>query len=97
MKFSNFVVILILSLSPFTLVAQNIIQGTLTMKDGAVYEGDIVGKKPHGKGMMKFPNGDVYKGEFVKGKRQGKGTFVFADGEKYVGEWYQNQQHGKGT
>lgn len=43
--------------------------GTYTFKDnGAVYTGEIKGRKPNGKGKTVFKNGDVYEGEYVKGK-----------------------------
>ena len=58
--------------------------GTYTFKDnGAVYTGEIKGRKPNGKGKTVFKNGDVYEGEYVKGKREGYGTYMFPDGEKY--------------
>ena len=41
--------------------------GTYTFKDnGAVYTGEIKGRKPNGKGKTVFKNGDVYEGEYVK-------------------------------
>ena len=52
--------------------------GTYTFKDnGAVYTGEIKGRKPNGKGKTVFKNGDVYEGEYVKGKREGYGTYMF--------------------
>ena len=43
--------------------------GTYTFKDnGAVYTGEIKGRKPNGKGKTVFKNGDVYEGEYVKGQ-----------------------------
>ena len=71
--------------------AQKLKIGTYTFKDGAVYQGDLVGGKPNGSGKTTFQNGDVYEGEYVKGKRQGKGIYTFTDGEKYDGEWLQDQ------
>ena len=57
--------------------AQKITVGTCTTKDGATYNGEMMGNKPHGKGIAKFKNGDVYEGEYVKGKRQGYGVYSF--------------------
>lgn len=71
--------------------------GKCTTRDGGVYFGEIVSKKPSGKGETKYQNGNSYKGDYYKGYRQGWGTYSFYDGEKYEGEWYQDQQHGKGT
>ena len=61
--------------------------GTYTFKDnGAVYTGEIKGRKPNGKGKTVFKNGDVYEGEYVKGKREGYGTYMFPDGEVSGGQ-----------
>ena len=67
--------------------------GNYTFKDGAVYTGEMKGRKPNGKGKTVFKNGDVYEGEYVKGKREGYGIYSFPDGEKYEGQWFQDQQH----
>ena len=78
--------------------AQKIILGTYNFKkDGGVYTGELVKRKPHGKGKTTYANGDAYEGEYHKGKRQGQGTFIFANGERYEGQWLQDEQHGRGT
>ena len=68
--------------------------GTYTFKDGSVYNGEMKGRKPSGKGKTVFKSGDTYEGEYEKGKRQGYGVYTFSDGERYEGQWYQDQQHG---
>ena len=78
---------------PLVSNAQKITLGSCTMKDGAVYKGEMSGGKPNGKGTATYKNGDIYEGEFVKGKRQGEGTYTFSDGGKYEGQWFQDQQH----
>ena len=55
--------------------AQKIMVGSCTLRDGAVYTGELVGGKPNGKGRAVYSNGDTYEGEFVKGLRHGEGTF----------------------
>ena len=78
--------------------AQKLEVGTYTFpKTKAVYTGEMIGKKPYGKGHTVFVNGDSYEGMYENGKRQGYGTYLYADGEKYEGEWYKDQQHGRGT
>ena len=77
--------------------AQEIRIGSYEYPDGAIYQGELVKGKPHGKGITRFKNGDYHEGYYVKGKRQGKGTYQFSDGEKYVGDWFQDQQHGYGV
>ena len=60
--------------------SSEIVIGTYTFKDGAVYSGEMNKRKPNGKGKTIFKNGDVYEGEYVKGKRKGYGTYSFTDG-----------------
>ena len=57
--------------------------GTYTFKDGSVYNGEMKGRKPSGKGKTVFKSGDTYEGEYEKGKRQGYGVYTFSDGERY--------------
>ena len=80
---------------PLTVVAQKISLGTCETHDNGIYQGEMLGGKPHGKGKTTFSNGDTYEGEYEKGKRQGYGVYIFTDGERYEGEWFQDQQHGK--
>ena len=70
--------------------AQKVTIGTYTTKDHGHYQGEMMGGKPHGKGVTTYDNGDVYQGEYVKGKRQGRGVYTFADGEKYAGDYFQD-------
>ena len=44
------------------------VRGKLTLDDGSVYEGDVVGGKPHGKGKMIHPDGRVEEGNWKNGK-----------------------------
>ena len=71
--------------------------GRCKTRDGGEYYGQIVSKKPSGKGETIYKNGNTYKGDYVDGQRQGYGIYTFFDGEKYEGEWFRDQQHGKGT
>ena len=72
-------------LSLTTISAQKIVVGSVTLKDGGIYTGELMGGKPGGKGRVQYNNGDTYEGSFVKGMRQGEGTFTEADGSRYEG------------
>lgn len=51
-------------------------QGTASLPDGAVYEGDLVGGVPCGRGVEKNKQGQiVYDGEWKDGKYEGTGVF----------------------
>lgn len=83
-----------------TLLCQSIYAqkvGRCKTHDGGEYYGQIVSKKPSGKGETTYKNGNTYKGEYVDGQRQGYGIYTFFDGERYEGEWFKDQQHGKGS
>ena len=60
MKIRAFITFLIIIIMPVLAEAQKITVGTCTTKDGAAYNGEMLGSKPHGKGIAKFKNGDVY-------------------------------------
>ena len=51
--------------------------GNYTFKDGAVYTGEMKGRKPNGKGKTVFKNGDVYEGEYVKESVKATGSILF--------------------
>lgn len=92
MKYTPYILSLALLIWCIPLEAQKLKIGTYTFKDGSVYQGELEGGRPSGKGRTEFKNGDVYEGEYVKGKRQGKGIYTFPDGEKYDGEWFQDRK-----
>ena len=88
---------LISAMSVSSAWAQKIVVGSVTLKDGGIYTGELIGGKPGGKGRVQYDNGDTYEGSFVKGLRQGEGTFTEADGSRYEGNWTKNERNGKGT
>lgn len=57
--------------------SQKIVLGSCYTADKGLYQGEMLGNKPHGKGKTDFANGDVYEGEYEKGKRQGYGVYVY--------------------
>lgn len=48
----------------------HILSGTVTYKDGSVYNGKFVDNKPSGYGVLKRKDGTLLKGEFKEGKIQ---------------------------
>ena len=72
-------------------------QGTLTYKNGNIYQGNWSNGACDGKGVKMFANGDCYMGDWSQGKRQGKGEYRFIGGHKYNGEYFGDQCHGKGV
>jgi 1-phosphatidylinositol-4-phosphate 5-kinase len=66
-------------------------------ESGAVYEGDLLDGRWHGKGKISFPSGDTYDGEWSMGLRDGVGIYVYAtDGTVYEGDWKGGLKHGHG-
>jgi len=65
----------------------------------AVYEGDMVNGKPHGKGKLIFydksGNEAVYEGDFIDGKLHGKGKYTDKWGV-YEGDFANDNKNGKG-
>ena len=69
MKF--YLIQLIFILLPLGASSQKIVLGSCVTHDKGLYQGEMLGGKPHGKGSTRFDNGDTFEGEYVKGKRQG--------------------------
>ena len=65
-------------------------------RKGNRYEGNFLGEKFHGQGIMTFFDGRKYVGEWKDDKYHGQGTYTTPDGEGYVGEWKDGNYYGKG-
>ncbi len=63
----------------------------------AVYEGELIDGKRHGKGVMKYNNGRVYEGEWVEDMRQGRGFEKYSNGNTYEGMFLRGKAHGRGV
>ena len=82
---------------PLTVVAQKISLGTCETHDNGIYQGEMLGGKPHGKGKTTFSNGDTYEGSF-KDNHFSKGTYtVKATGEQFTGTFDSYGQPKKGS
>ena len=54
---------------------------------GSTYEGQKIGTRPHGEGVLRYRNGTEYHGSFQNGKFEGKGRLVFPSGTYIEGQW----------
>jgi len=68
----------------------------MTLRDGSIYEGEIVNGKPNGKGKKTFSDGRMYEGDFVNGKEHGKGKYTYLKGFVYEGNFAKGERNGKG-
>ena len=55
-------------------------QGSLTYKNGEVYEGYWFNGKRHGRGIMRYKNGEVYEGQWDFDRIDGKGKYTYKNG-----------------
>jgi hypothetical protein len=72
-------------------------KGTMKMKNGCNYNGDIKTGLFHGKGVFQWPNGVQYDGTFQDGTIDGKGVFKWPDGSKYTGDVKNGKRSGFGV
>lgn len=70
--------------------------GTLTCKDGVVYEGNWSDDRMNGQGSYQHPSGMKYEGEFVNGKFEGTGKYTWPDGFCYEGDFKGSKLSGRG-
>ena len=67
------------------------------LPDGKIYEGTMLGKEMHGKGLLKLKDGSKYEGDFRSGKREGFGVLKNKENlEIYRGNWKNDKYHGYG-
>jgi len=69
---------------------------TISLPNGAIYEGPVVSKLFEGKGKLTWRNGDKFEGEFYQGQMNGQGELNTNTGDKYVGEFKNGSPHGVG-
>lgn len=70
--------------------------GTMTYKNGTVYNGAWRNNQYYGTGVMNYNNGDSYDGAWADSKRSGQGCMVYKNGDIYNGSWINDNYHGKG-
>ena len=71
--------------------------GSVTFKNGNIYEGDLFNGMMHGVGKFRWKNGVYYEGEFKYNSIEGKGKYFWTDGSRYVGEVKNSLREGQGT
>ena len=64
--------------------------------NGDKYEGQMVQKKMHGRGIFTSTQGYTYTGEFRQGKPNGLGKLVYDNGDQYEGSFLDDMLHGQG-
>lgn len=69
----------------------------MKFSSGAVYSGEFINGKIHGKGVLDFTNGNRYSGEWQNGIREGQGKMAFKNGNLYEGSFVHNRMNGYGT
>lgn len=62
-----------------------------------MYEGEVAGSVPHGKGEKLTTERSYYVGEWQGGRRNGYGEATFSTGGSYKGQWKNDKFHGQGT
>lgn len=63
---------------------------------GAVYQGEWLRNKRHGKGTQIWKDGSRYDGQWKNGKANGYGRLIHGDGDVYEGEWRDDTACGQG-
>lgn len=76
-------------------VGGKLVRGSIQYTSGSLYEGEVMGKVPNGKGKYTSHRGIVYDGEWRNGMYHGQGKFEYL-GIKYEGEWKNGKRDGKG-
>lgn len=71
-------------------------RGKITYRDQSTYEGSLVGKAFHGRGVYQGSDGLTYEGMWVNGVRHGQGRIEQADGTIYEGTFANGLAHGRG-
>ena len=65
--------------------------------NNAIYTGEILNGKRHGKGTQIWDEGAKYEGEWQNNKANGYGIFYHTDGDVYKGYWVNDQANGEGV
>ncbi|CAD8183258.1 unnamed protein product [Paramecium octaurelia] len=68
----------------------------LEFPNGAIYEGQLLEGKRHGKGIYTWKDGTKYEGQFENDKINGFGIMEYTDSRKYKGEWVNGEMEGFG-
>lgn len=82
--------------------ALTLVKGKITLKDGSVYEGDLVNDKPHGKGKRTWPDREKGTGDYMpsydfKNKKSTiKEKMKTIKGNVYEGDFVNGEANGKG-
>ena len=64
--------------------------------NGWSYQGETVGGRFHGAGILTTDKNDRFDGQWIDGKLSGFGVLLRANGERYAGDWKNNRPNGSG-
>jgi len=64
---------------------------------GWSYDGETVGGRFNGTGILTTDSSDRFDGDWKDGKMNGFGVLLRANGERYVGDWKDDKPNGKGA
>ena len=70
--------------------------GVVVIKYRGVYEGEVKGGIPHGKGRLVSINNDVFVGTWMNGKMEGAIRIEYSNGEVFEGAFVANRRFGEG-
>lgn len=72
-------------------------KGSVTLKNGATYQGQWLNGQRDGYGTQLWPDGSRYEGQWQNDKANGQGRLIHADGDVYEGQWVNDKAEGEGT
>lgn len=62
----------------------------------SVYQGELLGGRPNGRGRLEIRSGEVFEGDWVDGRLHGSGLHIDAAGNRYEGEFAAGVAQGPG-
>ncbi len=61
------------------------------------YEGDFLGGRLHGRGVMTLADGEQYEGDYRDDQQNGRGVYTWPDGAFYEGDFRAGKFDGRGV
>lgn len=70
---------------------------SITLPNGAIYQGTILSGEFHGDGKITYQDGSYYIGGWKEGLYEGYGSYQYSNGDYYKGSFKEGKYHGNGT